>query len=95
MNPLDKNIPLNAKFGIPMLPEPYQSVAHKRIIERKDYKIIAEEMNITVNHCYLCVRRAKVKLRKLDAALRHWNGNKEELEKILRHWYRISIEAKA
>jgi len=92
MKTTEKNIPINSEIGIPFLPYPYNVVAHKRILEKKSYKIIANELNMSEEQCRVCVYRAKKKLLKLDKMLKDFHGTEEELNKVLGKWFGIHIE---
>ena len=94
MKTTEKNIPITAEIGIPYLAYPYSEVARLRIIEKKSYKEIAETMNISENHCRLCVHRAKKKLKILDKMLVHANRQEKELVEILTQWGRARIEGR-
>ena len=85
------NIPKVYQIAIPALPEPYRSVM-KMKLERYTYKEIAKEIGISVNYAYACVCRAKKKIKILESKLKHFEGNKKELEKLIIDWIRIGIE---
>ena len=94
MKTTEKNNPKNLKIGIPLLPNPYNIIAHSRLIEKKSYKEIANETNKTENHCRIIVYRAKKKLFLLDKMLKRFKGSDEKLEKLLEKWKKMIISEK-
>ena len=94
MKTTEKNIPISSEIGIPFLPEPYKSVARLRILEKKSYSDIANEVEISESYARKCVFRAKRKLFILDKMLKRFKGNDEKLEKLLNKWKKLNIEEK-
>ena len=92
MKTTDKNIPFSSEFAINLLHEPHKTIAKLRILEKKTYKIIANELNITEGKCRTCVWRAKKKLKILDNMLLHRGESEISLEDLIKKWLNTKID---